>query len=68
MLTGESISDSYLATTPGGLPAVLAVVLASGRHSAFVLAVQILRLVTMLFVARPIVRVLGQDAGAQRRL
>jgi len=59
VLTGETLSDAYLATTPGGLAAMLAVALADGGNAIFVLAVQTLRLVAMLLVARPIVRILG---------
>jgi len=59
LLTGEALSDTYLATTPGGLAAMLAVVLADGGNATFVLAVQTLRLIAMLLVARPILRMLG---------
>lgn len=58
-LTGQSAFNAYLATTPGGLSAVLAVALGSGGNATFVLAVQTLRLVAMLVVAAPIVRILG---------
>ncbi len=58
-LTGETFSDAYLATTPGGLAAVLAAALAGGGNASFVLAVQTLRLLAMLLVARPVVRMLG---------
>ncbi|MGZ8176946.1 AbrB family transcriptional regulator [Williamsia sp. SKLECPSW1] len=49
--TGESMFDSYLATTPGGIYAVLAAAAASGSNITFVLAAQIIRVLMMLFVA-----------------
>nr|WP_236077918.1 AbrB family transcriptional regulator [Rhodococcus sp. P1Y] len=50
-LTGISLLEGYLATTPGGLSAVLAVSAASGANVTFVAAVQVVRLVIMLFAA-----------------
>jgi len=50
-LTGISLLEGYLATTPGGLSAVLAVSAASGANVTFVAAVQVIRLVIMLFAA-----------------
>lgn len=55
-LANVTFTDAYLATTPGGLSAVLAVALADGHNVTFVLAVQTLRLLAMLLVARLIVR------------
>ncbi|SNS36736.1 AbrB family transcriptional regulator [Rhodococcoides kyotonense] len=49
--TGISLLEGYLATTPGGLSAVLAVSAASGANVTFVAAVQVVRLVIMLFAA-----------------
>lgn len=49
--TGESMYDCYLATTPGGIYAVLAAATAAGGNVAFVVAAQILRVLLMLFVA-----------------
>jgi membrane AbrB-like protein len=48
---GISLLEGYLATTPGGLSAVLAVSAASGADVTFVAAVQVVRLVIMLFAA-----------------
>lgn len=50
-LAGVSQLDAYLATTPGGLYAVLAVAVGSGSDTTFVLAVQVLRLFVMLLAA-----------------
>jgi membrane AbrB-like protein len=55
-LAGVSQLDGYLATTPGGLYAVLATAVASGANAAFVLAVQSLRLFVMVLAAPPIIR------------
>ena len=43
--------DAYLATTPGGLYAVLATAVGSGANTTFVLALQVLRLFVMLLAA-----------------
>jgi uncharacterized protein len=55
-LAGVSQLDGYLATTPGGLYAVLATAVASGANATFVLAVQSLRLFVMVLAAPPIIR------------
>ncbi|SDN51655.1 AbrB family transcriptional regulator [Geodermatophilus sp. DSM 45219] len=49
--TGAGALDAYLATTPGGLYAVLATAQDSGADATFVLAVQVLRLFVMLLSA-----------------
>lgn len=49
--TGESMFDSYLATTPGGIYAVLAAAAAAGSNITFVVAAQIVRVLLMLFIA-----------------
>jgi membrane AbrB-like protein len=50
-LTGASTLDAYLASTPGGLYAVLATAVSSGADTTLVLAVQVLRLLVMVLVA-----------------
>ena len=50
-IAGVPALDGYLATTPGGLYAVLATATDSGADATFVLAVQVLRLFVMLFSA-----------------
>lgn len=50
-MTGVSLLDGYLATTPGGLNAVLATAISSGSDATFVLSVQVLRLLLMLLIA-----------------
>ncbi len=49
--TGRSGLEGYLATTPGGLYAVLATAIGSGSDVTFVLTVQIVRLLVVLFSA-----------------
>jgi membrane AbrB-like protein len=56
--TGASELDGYLATTPGGLYAVLATATRSGADATFVLAVQVLRLFVMLLSAPLLARFL----------
>ena len=60
-VTDVSFSDAYLATTPGGLYAVLAVAVGSGGNVGFVLAVQSLRLFAMILVAPPLVRLITRS-------
>ncbi|SDC42360.1 hypothetical protein SAMN05660690_1378 [Geodermatophilus telluris] len=54
--TGVPQLDAYLATTPGGLYAVLATATGTGADTTFVLAVQVLRLFVMLLAAPLIAR------------
>jgi membrane AbrB-like protein len=56
--------DAYLATTPGGLYAVLATATDSGADATFVLAVQVLRLFVMLLSAPLLARWLRGREGA----
>jgi uncharacterized protein len=49
--TDASALDGYLATTPGGIYAVLATARGSGADVTFVLAVQVLRLFVMILSA-----------------
>jgi hypothetical protein len=60
---GVTLLDGYLATTPGGLYAVLATATGSGANATFVLAVQVLRLFVMLFSAPLLARLLRSRAG-----
>ncbi|TFV90519.1 AbrB family transcriptional regulator [Blastococcus sp. CT_GayMR16] len=61
--TGASALDGYLATTPGGLYAVLATATDSGADATFVLAVQVLRLFVMLLSAPLVARVLRRSGS-----
>ncbi|MGY1802815.1 AbrB family transcriptional regulator [Blastococcus sp. SYSU D00922] len=62
--TGVSALDGYLATTPGGLYAVLATASDIGADATFVLAVQVLRLFVMLLSAPLVARWLRRSAGS----
>lgn len=55
-LTGASALDGYLATTPGGVYAVLATAVSAGTDVTFVMAVQVLRVVVMLLVTPAVAR------------
>ena len=54
--TSVSLRDAYLATTPGGVYAVVAVALGSDADAPFILAAQGLRLVAMVTLAPVVVR------------
>jgi membrane AbrB-like protein len=54
--TSVSLLDGYLATTPGGLYAVLAVAFGSGANTTFVIGVQSLRVLVMVLLAPVAVR------------
>ena len=59
LMTGVTYADAYLATTPGGLYAVIATALdGGGSDPAFVFAVQALRLLIMVLAAPFLVRLL----------
>lgn len=59
-LAGASTLDAYLATTPGGLYAVVATSADAGGDTTLVLAVQVLRLLVMLLLAPLIASALGR--------
>jgi uncharacterized protein len=59
-LADVRFADAYLATTPGGIYAVLATAVGSGADTTFVTAVQVLRMLIMVLAAPPLVRVLAR--------
>jgi len=59
-VTGQSQLAGYLATSPGGLFAVLAIAADTGSSATFVLAVQVLRIFVMLLVAPGLAVVLSK--------
>jgi membrane AbrB-like protein len=69
LTAGVSLLDAYLATTPGGLYAVLPLAYGSRADAGFVLAVQGLRVLVMILAAPAIVRLLlrGQPPATSRR-
>ena len=62
-VTGVSQLDGYLATSPGGVYAVLATAVETGANVTFIIAAQILRVLLMLFVAPLLARVLARFAS-----
>ena len=54
--TSATLLDAYLATTPGGLYAVLAVAFGAGANTTFIVAVQSLRVIVMVLLAPLAVR------------
>jgi len=64
LTTSVTLLDAYLATTPGGLFAVLAVAFGAGANTTFILAVQGLRLLVMVMLAPLVVRRLTARPGA----
>ena len=65
-LTSASLLDSYLATTPGGLYAVLAVAFGAGANTTFIVAVQTLRVFAMILLAPAAVRWTLERSGRAR--
>ena len=61
-----SLRDAYLATTPGGVYAVLAVALGADADAGFILAAQGLRLLVMVLLAPVVVRALLARPGLTR--
>jgi uncharacterized protein len=62
-VTGATALEGYLATTPGGVYAVLATAVSAGTDATFVVAVQVLRLIAMLLVAPALARLVGRRGG-----
>ena len=66
-VAGLSMLDGYLATSPGGVYAVLGTAVGSGSNVTFVMASQVIRIVLMLFaapfVARAFIRFTPRGAG-----
>jgi len=63
--TDVSFRDAYLATTPGGLYAVLAVAVGAGANTTFILAVQVLRLLVAVLLAPLAVRRIARAGRPQ---
>jgi uncharacterized protein len=59
-VTGTTPLEGYLATTPGGVYAVLATAISAGADVTFVVAVQLLRVVVMLVLAPALARLVGR--------
>ncbi len=66
-LAHVSFADAYLATTPGGLYAVLAASVGIGANTTFVVSVQVLRVFVMVLAAPPLVRIVARWDNLQSR-
>ena len=64
-LTGATPLDGYLATTPGGVYAVVATAVSAGADVTFVVAVQVLRLIAMLLIAPVAARLVSRRGGGE---
>ncbi|GLW34229.1 AbrB family transcriptional regulator [Actinoplanes regularis] len=60
-VTGMPFLDAYLATTPGGINAVIATAVSAGRDVAVISAVQSIRLFVVVLLTPPIVRWMTRD-------
>ena len=63
LATDVSLRDTYLATTPGGIYAVLAVAFGAGADTTFILGVQGLRLLVVVLLAPLAVRRVAGPGG-----
>ncbi len=69
-VTGLTPLEGYLATSPGGVYAVLATAVETGSNVTFIVAAQVLRILVMLFAAPLLARGLvaaGRRFGRQSR-
>jgi hypothetical protein len=70
--TGLSQLEGYLATSPGGVYAVLATAVETGSNVTFIIAAQVVRILLMLFaaplMARGVVWLSGRLAGQSREI
>ncbi len=64
-VTGATLLEGYLATTPGGVYAVLATAISAGTNVTFVVAVQVLRVIVMLLVAPALARLVTRRRGGR---
>jgi membrane AbrB-like protein len=64
-LAGVSRLDGYLATTPGGLSAALALSVGSRTNTTFILSVQLIRTFVMLLAAPPLARWIAGRWGSK---
>lgn len=66
-VTGVTQLEGYLATSPGGVYAVLATAVETGSNVTFIIAAQVVRVLLMLFVAPLMARVMAR-IGSRRNL
>ena len=66
-VTGLTPLEGYLATSPGGVYAVLATAVETGSNVTFIIAAQVVRILLMLFAAPLLARgVVGRAGGPAR--
>jgi membrane AbrB-like protein len=65
VLTHATYLTGYLATTPGGLDSITVVALGSGADVSLMLAVQMMRLLSILFLGPLLARRLSSSSGDQ---
>ena len=65
--TSATLLDAYLATTPGGIYAVVAVAFGTGANTTFVVAVQSLRVIGMVLLAPLAVRFMLRRGSPRAR-
>lgn len=65
-LAHVTFADAYLATSPGGLYAVLAASVAINANTTFVVSVQVFRIFVMMLVAPPLIRIIVRSERARR--
>ncbi|WP_231988778.1 AbrB family transcriptional regulator [Mycobacterium sp. 1274761.0] len=70
-ITGKTPLEGYLATSPGGVYAVLAIAVETGSGVTFIIAAQVLRVLLMLFtaplLARTVIKLTERRACRQSR-
>jgi membrane AbrB-like protein len=70
-IAGKTPLEGYLATSPGGVYAVLAIAVETGSGVTFIIAAQVLRVLLMLFtaplLARTVIRLTERRARRQSR-
>lgn len=64
-VTGMTQLEGYLATSPGGVYAVLATAAETGSNVTFIIAAQVLRVLLMLFAAPLMARIVVRFSGRQ---
>ena len=65
-VAGLTPLEGYLATSPGGVYAVLATAVETGSNVTFIIAAQVVRILLMLFTAPLLARGRDQDDRASR--
>ena len=70
-IAGKTPLEGYLATSPGGVYAVLAIAVETGSGVTFIIAAQVFRVLLMLFtaplLARAVIRLTARQARRQSR-